>query len=64
MIGGRLTIIAPSLPRHAMLSQGERSVHWNELAERFSECMVTAGAVDEHSADRADPATAYAVDLV
>jgi hypothetical protein len=45
MLGGRLTIIAPSLPRHAMLKQGERSVHWNELAERFSECMVTAGAV-------------------
>lgn len=64
MLGERLTIIAPSLPRHAMLRQGERSAHWNELAERFSECMIAAGAVDQHSADRADPATAYAVDLV
>lgn len=64
MLGERLTIIAPSLPRHVMLRQGERSVQWNGLAEHFSECMIAAGAVDQHGADRADPAIAYAVDLV
>jgi hypothetical protein len=64
MLGERINVIAPSLPRHAMLKHGEKSVRWEEVAERFAELMAVVLAVDNHGADSSDPAAPGAAHLV